>query len=60
MVSPAKIAEKLIGSVVKGSLKEGKIEDGTLDGPAAQKDKVERGIKEAKEIEKREKASRTA
>jgi hypothetical protein len=51
------VARKIIEKVAKGRVpKEGKIEDGTLDGPAARR---ERGIKEAQEIEKREKIDRT-
>lgn len=48
-----KVVEKVAPKLVP---KEGKLEDGTLNGPAARR---ERGIKEAQEIEKREKHSRT-
>ena len=47
------IIEKMVPRLVP---KEGKLEDGTLDGPAARR---ERGIQEAQEIERRERANRT-
>jgi hypothetical protein len=48
-----KVIEKVAPRLVP---REGKLEDGTLNGPAARR---ERGIKEAEELEKRERRDRT-
>jgi hypothetical protein len=54
---PIEIIKKVIEKVAPRLVpREGKLEDGTLNGPAARK---ERGIKEAQEIEKKERANRT-
>ena len=58
------VVKKVVGSFVKGAAKEGKLEDGTLRGEAHkewQREQREReGVEKVREIEKRERADRTA
>ncbi len=55
-----RVIMKVIEKVAPGLVpKEGKLGDGTLDGPAARRDRAEKGVKEAEDIERRERADRT-